>query len=252
MTIPATCENWRAHMAAGTHGEAAILDNLLADMCLPADVEDAFFAQLSTAGTPAGCCEARIFSKKVVIDSPHFFLCRGPVIPAATFQTVVRLRKAKDFYYCLPETRRIAFAAFLGIPESDLRDGDQDDLEIWLAAYAHELATGGFPPVAFVTDDSTFPTAAALAGLVDRLGLPNWTGETLGLLFRYPRAHIPGELHIPRSLDGIDFAEFSLVADCASPHGITRPHTAAIAGLPEAVHPGCEIPHGLYSFNILI
>lgn len=252
MTIPATCENWRVLMAAGTHGEAAILQNLLAETCLPPAVEDAFFNQLSAAGLPADCCKARDFSKKVVIDSPHLFLCRGPVIPAATFQTVVRLRKAKDFYYCLPDARRVAFAAFLGVTEDDFSKGDQDDLEIWLAAYTHELATRGSQPIAFVTDDSTFPAAAGLVGLVDRLGLPDWTGETLGLLFRYPRAHIPGELHIPRSLDGIDFAEFSLVADCAAPHGLTRPYTAALAGLSEAVHPGCEIPHGLYSFDVLI
>ena len=239
-------------MAGGVHGESQILNNLLADMCLPPDVEDEFFNHLSAAGSPADCCEARSLSKKIVLASPHLFLCRGPIIPPATFQTVVRLRKAKDFFYCLPTTRRVAFSAFLGIPESDLQEGDQDDLRIWLAAYTHELATGGWHPVAFVTDDSTLPAASTLSGLVDRLGLPNWTGETLGLLFRYPRTHIPEELHIPRSLDGIDFAEFSLVADCAAPHGITRPHTVTLAGLPEAVHPGCEIPHGVYVFDVLI
>ena len=252
----------------GSAETAEMLNRLETDVCLQSAVVDAFFAALEaeTARNPQakGLSPAEVTEwargrvLEVFRNTPLGpWIAQGADVPMGEFDVVARLRAARVYRYCMPDNGVEFFKEFL-IEDDVWKSASDDMLRTWIEAhipdYDGNICTAGKTGLAWVTDVAALPDPIpSLAALVNQLGL-DFGGETLGLLCRYPRSAPEARgcpLRVPRSLDGLDYSPFKMQVDCGALHGLTAPADGS-AGLPEAVHRGCEIEMGsLISLSLI-
>lgn len=237
-----------------------MLRRLTADNCLPEATVSTFFHSLETEigaiplSAGLGAQQRAKWAKDRVIAAitaaEQSVCAQGPEIPAGTFATLLRIRPARVYQWCLPAPMRAKFLREFNITLGAWSMASDPDLRLWIeshqATYSGPIETGGKSGPAFVTDAAKVPNPAPVfAEFQDLLGLTfTETDRTLGLLWRYSRQTLENEgyrIRLPRSFDGLDYEPFAMEPDCTAPHGRTR-RSDGQAGLPEAVHTGCQIP----------
>jgi hypothetical protein len=169
-------------------------------------------------------------------------------LPASAFTTMVRLRKPKDLIYIVPRAEKSRIERRLGKSLSDLVTASATQLRRWLGWYDVPIETQGRWPIAWVTELSAVPP---LARLVDRLGLTDWVGERVGLIFEYTRSDVRHPPRLPRAFDGMSNPQFAVEKKCDASSGATRPLTVGETSLPEAIHRGCQIPARRFTLQII-
>lgn len=233
-------------MHSGTAGERQVLRNILKDDCIHNDVTDEFFRRLTQNSTPRSCKEAWIIAIDVVKRDPDNFVCRGELIPKTLFSQLFRLEDVKALRRHLPDEHLKLF----GIRDKNTfnpMDLSDDEINIILNEYQGMLKLGNLLHIVWVSAGEiaeNFP----LRELVNRLGLGNLERENRCIKIVIDHGKVSENLHLPRSFDGIDSAQFKVVEDCHAESGITLPlNFIAEQGLPEAVHRSCEVKPRIFS-----
>ncbi len=241
---------------AGEPGSAAKLQNILDEECIPGAAEGLFFSELENLLTPPawptpinavthGKAAAALAVLAVRGVAPALY-CQGPALNgSAGFSKLARLRSAKNYHNYLPARERDAFLASINKSDVEVENASASELRQWienhLRTYSGDLNLSHRKGVAWVTDsDQLGSPAPSLSEAADALGLHDLRTEPAGILFRYERTKV-GQQHLPRSLDALENPPFAMKTDCNLPHGTTRRISTGADGLPEAIHPGCNL-----------
>jgi len=240
MRIPNSCAAWEKQMRSEAP-QLQMLENMYHDNCLDEAVTADFFDRVSARGAPRDAFEAQKFAFQVIAASPDSFACQGRAVPNAIFDQLFRVEEVPALRRRLPEDELRA----KGINDRDLFDFaslSDEDLRSLTDEYDGPIVLGNGMDIVWVTDfQHVEPLLGDLANLLDRLGLPLWVADRC-VIIAYNRIETGKTLHVPRSLDGMGWAEFDLVEDCSAEMGRTKPRTLpGRMGLPEAVHRGCMI-----------
>jgi len=246
-----------------------MLRRIEADACLPAEAENILFEAITLHVSNSPLSSGLAFRARAIWAKTHLLaaladirdsVCvRGPQIAANRFTTVVRIRPARDYRWCLPTLDRQRFFDDFGIEGDEWSAADDHQLREWIEAhygdYTGAIEVSGRSGPAFVTDNATIPAPMPSFQEFQRLlGLLFSDGNrTLGLLWRYSRAALQATgnvLCVPRSVDGLDYQPFEMERNCGAPHGNAKQPDGTI-GLPEAVHRGCQIPQAYITLEFL-
>lgn len=244
MKIPDNLEPWKNPMEQDAESRQ-ILRNLESEVCLEDDVEEEFWKRLANEPVPTNSSEARDSALKATRVDPALTFKRRE-IPTHRFALLVRYgmpHKLPQFFPGLDLTSH-------GLTPDKLRVASEDELEA-LVEEANISPEMGLGDMTWVAESSAEIDTAKLqpVNLMNRVGLP-WLVARLEqderpcVEFRYDRADLPTAttLHVPSSLDGIDFAPFRPNSDCSAPSGMTEPiNSAAGPGFPEAIHGACKV-----------
>lgn len=231
-----------------------ILRNLEAEVCLEGDIEEEFWRRLARQPAPKDSKEAKQQARTATRDDPALTFKRQQ-IPAESFAELTR--------YGMPEKLTEVFPGldlkFHGLSKDGLNTASSDDLEA-LVGEANDITEMGMEGVVWVAESSPDLDKAKSqpANMMKRLGLP-WLVDQLEqtekpcVEYRYDRAALPtaSTLHVPSSLDGVDFAPFRPNPDCSASSGMTHPLDSGVGpGFPEAVHGSCKI--GKFSITLIV
>ncbi len=241
MEIPDKCKSWREQMESVNNQDRRILENLRRDNCINSDITDLFFDRLAANGDPSSTEEAKKSAIDVVKDVPdRRFVCQGRIIPSNSFNTLSRLEGVKKLGIHLPSEHLRSF----GIRDQKTLNPEglpDDELNIIVHMYSGTLELGNLLDIVWVADNEK-TEQIGLKELVDRSGLVHLEEETRCLRIVYKRDETEKDLHLPRSFDGIDYAQFDVVENCNADAGKTLPLSLPHEqGLPEAVHRGCTV-----------
>lgn len=230
-------------MASGTEDHRGVLQNIIADKCVPEDVEERFFKALAARGRPSTPDEACRFAKDVIKADRVNLTCAGREVPPGVFVVLWRLDAGMLLKYRIPEEERDAFFGERGLEKDNpFRDQPKSVKEEIVAALnTRNLSLSNALGLFWVADKRDIdPVWPDIAQIADRLGWDLCHEESTVLIFWYERNDLPHSLRVPRVLDAINRPWFKPNPDCSAPAGKTRPLTLPEdQGLPEAVHRGC-------------
>ncbi len=243
MTPPPHLAPWK-NMMNMSPASAQVLQNLMDEICLdPAD-EAEFWNRVDISGPPADFYSAWSAAKNSVWASP----CLNRKVNGVSsghFDRIVR--------FTLPEKLPDMFPALdltaSGLTRAALEKASQAEIQE-LVDEASTFAEMRLLYLVWGTEQSSeldsirpYPQ-----NLMDRLGLRLHRDQIQDgkccVEIQYDRASLPSgiTLHVPSALDGIDNDQFRPRTPCGGPYGTTEPLTPNLgAGLPEAVHDGCNV-----------
>lgn len=240
MKISDALAEWCSILRRGGALERSSLNHLLEDECLPKEVEQQFIEAVAERDCPAAPSEALSEVCSAVATSRHSLLCKGPPIPAETFVNLFRFERVSHLRYRAP-----SLLDDRGLTDADLQSMPEDELLDLVDGHAGgiDVTLGNALGIVWVTDFSALGSGDRLDPvlLLGRLGLTSISGEEYLISCAYRRTSATEPVAVPRSLDGLAQPLFLMKSDCNAGHGTTQSQVPGVEGLPEAVHPACQV-----------
>jgi len=256
MHIPKNCSAWKACLKKGDSEDKQILHNIISDMCVPLDVEQRFFSELSAYDNQASSKTAINNAVSVIRSDPKFFTCSGNTVALRSFQRILRIEPGSRVFGHISEAKKKILFVRFGLPIDTAFDDLPSELTDFIIQEISKdpLTFGNSFRIVWVTDlEEAQPILNSILEVIDRLGLLGFADEQRAAIFFYERSELVASFHVPRVLDGINWSRFRPVSDCSAASGKTLPLTKPEEfGLPEAVHRACEVKVSRIEMRTLI